>query len=45
MIPRDSGKAANWLNSFASLSTRDWYDEDAVLEGTKALSAKITRGA
>ena len=38
----DSGKAANWLNSFASLSTRDWYLEDAVLEGRKAVSAKIT---
>lgn len=38
----DSGKAANWLNSFASLSTRDWYAEDAVLEGTKAASARIT---
>ena len=38
----DSGKAANWLNSFASLSTRDWYLDDAVLEGTKAVSAKIT---
>ena len=38
----DSGAAANWLNSFASLSTRDWYDEGAVLEGTKTVSAKIT---
>lgn len=38
----DSGKAANWLNSCASLSTRDWYAEDAVLEGTKVLTAKIT---
>ena len=38
----DSGKAANWLNSCASLSTRDWYTEDAVLEGTKVLTAKIT---
>ena len=38
----DSGKAANWLNSFASLSTRDWYLDDVVLEGTKAVSAKIT---
>ena len=38
----DSGKAANWLNSFASLSTRDWYAEDEVLEGPKAISAKIT---
>ena len=38
----DSGAAANWLNSFASLTTRDWYDEDAVLEGTKTMSAKIT---
>ena len=38
----DTGAAANWLNSFASLSTRDWYDEGAVLEGTKTVSAKIT---
>ena len=38
----DSGKAANWLNSFASLSTRDWYSDDAVLEGKKVVSAKIT---
>lgn len=38
----DSGIAANWLNSFASLSTRDWYSENEVLEGTKAVSAKIT---
>ena len=38
----DSSAAANWLNSFASLTTRDWYDEDAVLEGTKTMSAKIT---
>ena len=38
----NTGKAANWLNSFASLSTRDWYAEDAVLEGTQTLTAKIT---
>ncbi len=38
----DSGKAANWLNSFASLTTRDWYAEDAVLEGSKTLTATIT---
>lgn len=38
----DSGIAANWLNSFASLSTRDWYPEDEVLEGEKTLSAVIT---
>ena len=38
----NTGKAANWLNSFASLSTRDWYPEDAVLEGTQTLTAKIT---
>ena len=38
----DTLAAANWLNSFASLSTRDWYLEDAVLEGTKRLTAKIT---
>ncbi len=38
----DSGKAANWLNSFASLTTRDWYAEDAVLDGSKTLKATIT---
>ena len=38
----DTGAAANWLNSFASLSTRDWYDDSEVLEGTKAVTAKIT---
>ena len=38
----DTSLAANWLNSFASLSTRDWYSEDAVLEGNKAVSATIT---
>lgn len=38
----DTGAAANWLNSFASLSTRDWYDDNAVLEGTKKVTAKIT---
>ena len=38
----DTGAAANWLNSFASLSTRDWYDDNAVLEGEKVVSAKIT---
>jgi hypothetical protein len=38
----DTIDAANWLNSFASLSTRDWYLDDAVLEGTKTVSAKIT---
>ena len=38
----DSGAAANWLNACASLSTRDWYDESAELEGTKTLTAKIT---
>ena len=38
----DSGAAAIWLNSFASLTTRDWYAEDAVLEGTKTVTAKIT---
>ena len=37
----DSGAAANWLNSFASLSARDWYDDSEVLEGTKAIAAKI----
>ena len=38
----DEGKADVWLTSFASLSTRDWYAEDAVLEGTRAVSARIT---
>ncbi len=38
----DTGAAANWLNSFASLSTRDWYDDSEVLEGTKTVTAKIT---
>ena len=38
----DSGKAANWLNSFATLSTRDWYSDDEMLEGTHVVSAKIT---
>jgi hypothetical protein len=41
-IELDEGKANVWLTSFASLSTRDWYAEDAVLEGTKAVSARIT---
>ena len=41
-IELDTEAAANWLNSFASLSTRDWYADDAVLEGSKAVSAKIT---
>lgn len=38
----DTMAAANWLNSFASLSTRDWYDDNATLEGTKKVTAKIT---
>ena len=38
----DSGKAAAWLNSFASLSTRDWYAEDFVLNGVKTVTARIT---
>lgn len=38
----DSGAAAIWLNSFASLSTRDWYEDSEVLEGTPALKAVIT---
>ena len=38
----DTNAAANWLNSFASLSTRDWYLEDEVLDGTKRLTATIT---
>lgn len=41
-IELDEGKANVWLTSFASLSTRDWYAEDAVLEGTRAVSAIIT---
>ena len=41
-IELDEGKANVWLTSFASLSTRDWYAEDAVLEGTRAVSARIT---
>ena len=41
-IELDEGKADVWLTSFASLSTRDWYAEDAVLEGTRAVSARIT---
>ena len=38
----DTGAAANWLNSFASLSTRDWYEDNEVLEGTQTLKAVIT---
>lgn len=38
----DSGAATNWLNSFASLTTRDWYLDDVVLEGVKTVTAKIT---
>lgn len=41
-IELDEGKANVWLTSFATLSTRDWYAEDAVLEGTRAVSARIT---
>ena len=41
-VDLDGGKANAWLTSFASLSTRDWYLEDAVLEGVKTVSAKIT---
>lgn len=41
-IELDEGKANVWLTSFASLSTRDWYAEDAVLKGTRAVSARIT---
>ena len=41
-IELDEGKANVWFTSFASLSTRDWYAEDAVLEGTRAVSARIT---
>ena len=38
----DSAKASNWVGSLASLSTREWYSDDQVLEGTKAISAKLT---
>ena len=38
----DTSAAANWFTSMASLSTRDWYAEDAELEGTAAIKAKIT---
>ncbi len=38
----DTGAAAIWLNSFASLSTRDWYLDDDEVEGEKVVSAKIT---
>ena len=38
----DTSKAVTWLNSFASLSARDWYDDSEVLNGTKVVSAKIT---
>ena len=40
----DSVKAENWLNSFAVLSTRDWYADDVIPEGEKIISAKITCG-
>ena len=38
----DSGKSANWIGSLATLSTREWYDDNEALEGTKAISAKLT---
>ena len=41
-VDLDEGKANAWLASFASLSTRDWYSETEVLEGSKTLSARIT---
>lgn len=41
-VELDEGEANAWLASFASLSTRDWYEDDAVVTGTKAVSAKIT---
>ena len=41
-IDLDEGLANVWLTSFASLSTRDWYAEDAVLEGTRSVTARIT---
>ena len=41
-VDLDEGKANSWLASFASLSTRDWYDEKEVLEGTKTFTARIT---
>jgi len=38
----DSGAAANWLNSFASLSTRDWYDENVDFAIRPVVTATIT---
>ncbi len=38
----DSGAATNWLNSFATLTTRDWYLDDVVLDGEKTVTVKIT---
>ena len=38
----DPAKASNWIGSLASLTTRDWYNEDEVLEGQKAISVKLT---
>lgn len=41
-VDLDEGKANAWLASFASLSTRDWYDENTLVEGVKLVSARIT---
>ena len=38
----DTGAAANWLNSFASLSTRDWYDENVDFAIRHVVTATIT---
>lgn len=40
-IDIDEGKANSYLASFASLSTRDWYEDNAVLNGVKVVSAVI----
>jgi len=40
-VDLDEGKANSWLASFASLSTREWYEDNAVLDGRKAVSAII----
>ena len=38
----DTGAAANWLNSFASLSAREWYDEQVDLAIRPVVTATIT---
>jgi hypothetical protein len=40
-IQVDSIKAKNFLEGFANLTTSEWYEDDANLEGTKIVSAKI----